>query len=361
MILRAISAMTAPALLAILAAAVSAQLPPAMTAPAPRPFRVITLDPGFERLIAPDVTVQRIATIPGLRGEGPIWHKDRLWLSDMAGNRIIDVARDGHVRIVATGAGGTTTPGHPTLQGPNGLANWRNSSVLVARQGARDVAVLDRRGRMKPVVADLGGRRFNSPNDVVAGPDGAVWFTDPPLSLAWHPLSRPARVGASPTAPGHKADQQIPFAGVFRVHGAVARPVIEDMATPNGLAFSPDGRTLYVNNAYPDMYLRAYTVGRGGALSNGRELYRIPPDTGWGTGVPDGMKIDVAGNIWMTGPGGLLVLSPGGTLLGRIQLPNRATNFTFGDDRALYVVSSPDILRIATRIVGFAAPYSSRR
>lgn len=327
--------------------------------PASRPFKIISLDPAFDRIIAPDAALELVAEIPTLRGEGPIWRDGRLWLTDMGRSLIIEVKPDGSNRILVENAGGIKTPGHPTPQGPNGLANWHDGSVLVARQGARDLAVMNANGKLKSLVPTYKGKRFNSPNDVIVAPDGAIWFTDPPLALAWHPLSRTMIPGASPTAPGHKPDQQIPFAGVYRYKDGKLKPLVSDMATPNGLAFSPDGKTFYVNNAYPDMYLRSYSVGKDGTLSNEREIFRLPGDTGWGAGVPDGLKVDMSGHIWMTGPGGILVLSPEGKLLGRIQLPARSTNFTFGDDfQTLFIVSSPRIYRLRTGVKGLVPAYT---
>jgi gluconolactonase len=324
-------------------------------APALRSFEIISVDPSFSRLVSPDATLETITTFPQLRGEGLLWHDGKLRLSEMRTGQIIEVALDGTRRILAENAVGLMSDEVPTLQGPNGQVNWRDGAVLVCRHGPRDVAIMYRDGRIEPFIADFEGKRFNSPNDIVVGKDGSIWFTDPPLALPGHPFARAADPNAPASSLIRPMDQQIPFSGVFRYKDGKLSAVVTDMPAPNGLAFSPDGRVLYINNTQPDMYVRAYDVADDGTLHDERELARIPSDTGYGAGVPDGLKIDKKGNLWMTGPGGILVYSPAGKLLGRIQLPARATNLTFGEDfRSLFIISNPHIYRIRTIVRGLA-------
>jgi gluconolactonase len=329
--------------------------------PALRPFQIISLDPAFDRLIAPDIPLETIVKFPSLRGEGPIWRNGQLRILDMRQAQVIEVALDGTHRVVLENAGGRMSADVPTLQGANGQANWRDGAVLLCRAGLRDIGVMYRNGKTGTFIPDFEGRRFNSPNDIVVGKDGSVWFTDPPLSLPGHPRARPADPATPPASMIRPMDKQIPFNGVFRFKDGKLTAAITDMPTPNGLAFSPDGKVLYVSNTEPDMFVRAYAVGEDGTLSDERELIRIPADNPYGTGLPDGLKVDSEGNVWTTGPGGLLIISPSGKMLGRIQLPSRSTNIAFGDDyKSLFIISNPNIYRLRTRVSGLIAPFTQR-
>jgi gluconolactonase len=330
-----------------------------IASPALRPFQIISMDPAFERLIALDTQLETIVTFPSLRGEGPIWRNGKLSILDMRAAHVIEVALDGTHRVVLENAGGPIIADVPTLQGANGQANWRDGAVLLCRSGLRDIGVMYRDGRIDTFIPNYEGRRFNSPNDIVVAKDGSVWFTDPPLSLPGHPRARPADPTASPASMTRLMDKQIPFNGVFRYKDGKLTAAVTDMPTPNGLAFSPDGRVLYINNTEPQMFVRAYAVNADGSLSDARELIRIPADNPYGTGLPDGLKVDSEGNVWMTGPGGLLVVSPGGKMLGRIQLPSRATNIAFGEDyKSLFIISNPHVYRIRTRVHGLIPPFA---
>lgn len=320
----------------------------------PQPqFRIVSHDPRFDRLVAPGTALETIAEIPGMRGEGPLWRKDALWISDMLASRVIEVRLDGKTRTLAENAGGVPNRAIPTVQGPNGMANWHDGAVLLCRSGWRDIGILKRDGSIFAFIPDFNGKRFNSPNDIAVHRDGSVWFTDPPLSLPGHPLARSAYPNDPPRAVPYPLDQQIPFNGVYRWKAGKIEAIITDMIAPNGIAFSPDGRTVYVNNALPDMYARAYRVARDGSLSHGREIFRFPPGTPQDRGLPDGLKTDIHGNLWMSGPHGIYVIAPSGKLLGQILLPSRSTNLAFGDDGAsLFIVSNPHVLRIRTRTKG---------
>ena len=334
--------------------------PAKLGAQVPVGFRIIASGEAFARLISTSAQLETIAEIAGLRGEGPVWRNGELWLSDLLASRIYAASLDGVTRIVAENAGGTPDRSVPTIQGPNGLANWRNGALLICRTGFRDIGIMARGGSLSSFVPDFHGKRFNSPNDIAVHRDGSVWFTDPPLGLPGHPLARPAWPNDPPRAVPYPLDQQIPFSGVYRFGDGAVTAAITDMSAPNGLAFSPDGRTLYVNNALPDMYVRAYRVARDGSLSHGREIFRFPAGTPQDRGLPDGLKVDARGNLWMCGPGGIHVIAPSGRLLGRIELPARATNLAFGDDgKSLFIISNPRILRLRTRVRGNVLPFAT--
>jgi gluconolactonase len=334
---------TAPALaqtnVPVVAAPVGPQPPP----PRPLlPFALVRLDPAFDAIIAPGTQLDTVATIPGLNAEGPLWHEGRLWVSDQRGGRIYAIALDGKVETIAENAGGPIDPALRVNQGPNGELAYKDGGIIVMRQGLRDVGHRGKDGAITSFLPNYQGKKFNSPNDMVFSPDGTLWFTDPPFSL---PKTVPA---------------DLPYAAVFRLRNGVLTPVITDMNLPNGIALSPGGKILYVNNTRPDMYIRAYDVAPDGTLSNQRELIRFASDPAV-RGVPDGMKVDSSGNIWTTGPGGILVLAPSGKILGRIQLPATATNIAFGDDfHSVFFTSGPTIYRIRSLVKGQIPKYFTR-
>ena len=314
---------------------------------------LVSMDPDFDRIIAPGTRLETIVTIPDVNGEGPVWRKDRLWFSDQKGGGIYEVSPDGTYREVLAEAGGPVDPSKNYNQGPNGEAQYKNGALLFCRQGLRDIGIMDKGGKVSPFLADYQGKRFNSPNDIVISHDGAVWFTDPPFSL---PGFRQMKPGDPPPA-----SKEIPFNGVFRFKDGKLNPVITDMNLPNGLGLSPDGKTFYVDNTSPEMVVRAYDVGPDGALSNMRIFTRFAPDNPLGRGAPDGLKVDSAGNVWMTGPGGIIILSPQGKILGRLQLPSSATNMAFGEDyKSLFITSGPNIYRIRTLVKGQIPTFADR-
>ena len=157
------------------------------------------------------------------------------------------------------------------------------------------------------------------------------------------------------------ASRQIPFNGVFRLRDGKLTAVITDMNLPNGLGFSPDGKTFYVDNTFP-MQLRAYDVRPNDTLSNMRVIARFARNSPYGRGAPDGLKVDSVGHIWMMAPGGMVVLSPQGRILGRLQLPSFAANMAFGgtDYSSLFIVSGPHIYCIHTLVRGEIPLYAAR-
>lgn len=187
------------------------------------------------------------------------------------------------------------------------------------------------------------GKKLNSPNDIVFAPDGSLWFTDPPYGLNG--------MDKSP-------DKELPFNAVFRYSHGELEPAITDMTRPNGIGLSPDGKILYVSNSGPKMYVKAFNVGPDGKLSNGRILISYS-DNSAGPGVPDGLKVDMAGNVWTTGPGGIRIVTPQGKVLGQIKLPGIAANLGFADDgHTLYITASTSIYRLHTKVAGEIPLYS---
>lgn len=298
------------------------------------------LDPALDALIAPGIAVERVATGFSFT-EGPMWRDGRLWFSDVNGDALRAVDPAGKVEVLIPNSGGLANPPAGKSIGSNGLVPDRDGSVLMAQMGARRIVRIAADRRVTPFLADYRGKRLNSPNDLVIARDGALWFTDPPFGL-FNGMDRdPAK--------------QLPYNGVFRYAGGTLTPVITDLALPNGIGFSPDGKTLYVTDYGPPGVIHAYRVGRNGTLSARRTLIAFPAG---GPGGADGLKVDRRGNIWATGPDGIRIISPRGRVLGRIVLPEVAANLAFADDgHTLYITASTSVYRLRTRVAGILPRY----
>lgn len=306
--------------------------------------RVHADSPALAALITPGARIEKLAE--GFTwAEGPVWVRGGGYLlfSDVPENRMHRwSAADGvSVFLEPSGYDGPD-PSAFREPGCNGLIPGPDGTILMCDHGNRAVARLDLASKQKTFLAThFEGRPFNSPNDLVLARDGSIWFTDPPYGLAG--------VNASPL-------KEQPVNGVYRLHpdGRVEL-VVADMSFPNGILLSPDERTLYVANSDPDhAVVRAFALGEDGTaagyevFADMTELYRqgMP-------GLPDGMAADKAGNLFVTGPGGVHVFSPGGARLGRIDTGRAVANCAFGEDgRTLFLASSHMLARIRTRTRG---------
>jgi gluconolactonase len=220
----------------------------------------------------------------------------------------------------------------------------KDGSILLTRMAIGTIERMDDQGNLKPFLSKYKGKRLNSPNDLVFTRDGALWITDPPFGLP--------KMDADP-------QKQLKFNPVWRYAGGKLRPVITDMTTPNGIAFSPDEKTLYVSNSMPRMYIRAYDVGARGKLSNPRDLISFPPPNP--ADVPDGMKVDSAGNLWASGPGGVRIITPQGKVLGQIIIPETVANVGFAEDgKTVYLTGSTSLYRLHSLIPGEIPLYYKR-
>ena len=296
---------------------------------------VLRFDEDLDKVIDPGTKIEVVAS--GFQFvEGPMWREGRLWFSDLVGNKMFAVTPDGKVELLIDHSGGFQDPPPGSYQGSNAMATDRDGSVLMLQQGMRRIVRLDKHLGMQPILERFEGNRFNSPNDLVFGPDGALWFTDPPYGLP--------RVNADPA-------KELSFNGVFRYSDGKLTAVIRDLTLPNGIAFSPDGKTLYISNSGPKMFVMRYKVGSDGVLSDPTKLIEYPDDRR--ANVPDGMKVDSAGNIWSSGPGGIRIIAPSGKVLGQIKLPETAANLAWGDDgKSAYITASSKIYRLRMRISG---------
>jgi gluconolactonase len=303
------------------------------------------LDPALDTLIAPGAQIELVAD--GFTFvEGPVWTNGELWFSDLMANKLYAVGTDGRRRLLLENSGGVSGAPHSDYAGSNGAAVDRDGTVLMAQHGARRIVRITRDLKVTPVVErDAQGRRLNSPNDLVFASDGALWFTDPAFGLL--------DFDASPL-------KQIPYSGVYRWKDGLLTAAIVDLPNPNGIAFSPDGRTLYVSNSGPDLFINAYNVGADGALGKPRRL--ISYDGPRPSDVPDGMKVDSLGNIWASGPGGIRIITPNGKVLGQLKTPDPAqANLVWGGSglRTAYITASTRVYRLRLNIPGLKPLYAN--
>jgi gluconolactonase len=277
--------------------------------------------------------------------EGPLWLSDRrcLLFSDVPGNVIRQwTPRGGVVEFLRPSGFAGADTSHLREAGANGLARAAEDALLMCDTGNRALARLDLATREKTLICThFAGKRFNSPNDLCLSRGGAVYFTDPTFGLAG--------MAASPI-------RELAFSGVFRRGGDGELRLIDDsLSFPNGIALSHDERTLFVSNCDPaSAIIRAYALDADGAPTSASTFFDATPLIGAAApGWPDGLKLDASGRLFACGPGGVLVLSPGGVLLGRIHAGRAIANCAFGEDgRTLFLTASDRIARIRLRTHG---------
>jgi gluconolactonase len=300
--------------------------------------------PDFFRIIDKREQVRIVAS--GFTwAEGPVWLADEgyLLLSDVPRNRMYRWSPGAHAAsLFLEPSGGSETRGLRE-PGSNGLKPGGPGQLLVADSGSRAIALLDLRTKRKRLLAErFQGKRLNSPNDLVVGPDGAIWFTDPAYGLEG--------IDDSPLKE-QRANR------VYRLGPDGSVTAIEsELHFPNGIAFSPDGRTLYVSNSDPkDAVILAFDVSAQGKVSHRRVFVDMTALAARGLpGLPDGMTVDERGNLWATGPGGVHVLTPEGRELGLISTGSAISNCTFGgpDGRTLFMTSTHALAAVRTKVRG---------
>jgi gluconolactonase len=295
---------------------------------------IVRLDPSLDSIIAPGTRIERVAT--GFKFvEGPMWHQNRLWFSDLGGNKLYAVSREGKVEMLMDRAGGLDSFPPGAFMGSNAMAADKDGSVLLIEQGGRRIVRLDQHLSKTTFLERYEGKRLNSPNDLVFAPDGSLWFTDPPYGLLKQ---------------NHDPAKELSFNGVYRYANGTLTAAIKDLPTPNGIGFSADGRTLYISNSGPEMYVEKFTLDASGRVTGRSRLISYP---GSAPDVPDGLKLDSAGNVWTSGPGGIRIVRPDGKVLGQIKLPEVAANLAWGEDgKTAYITASKSIYRIRLLIPG---------
>jgi gluconolactonase len=296
--------------------------------------------PGLLELIAPDAPLQRIAT--GFRfTEGPVWRDGALYFSDIPNDRIVRYRLLGEGPEISTYALGHC----------NGLTLNSAGQLIVAEHYGRRLSRLAEDGTRIVLADQYRGRRLNSPNDVVVKSDGSIYFTDPPYGVQ-RLMAGSARAERWWTAeiPGKELDSN----GVYRLTPAgELRLLVDENPLPNGLAFAPDESVLYIADSGLE-HVRAFRVKSDGTLADGRILLdmaskdpAIPP------APPDGLKIDLNGNVYCAGSGGVWVCRADGTFLGRIVMPELPSNLAWGEDGSvLFFTARTSVYRLQTKTRG---------
>ena len=288
-----------------------------------RTFGLEPLSPKFWDLIDRQARLETVATGFGFT-EGPMWDPAGfLYVSDETINKIFRVYPNGKKEEVIA------------LGDPDGNTFDRRHRLIDCASVLRAIIEVMPDGKYKILADHYEGKKLNSPNDVIVGPDGALYFTDPTLDLV----------------AGEK--QEIPFQGVYRLdENGGLRLLTKDLIQPNGLAFSPEGKHFYVDDD-EKRNIRVYDVGADATLSNGRIFGEEPG--GKNDGVPDGIKVDKSGNLFITGPKGIWVWDAKGNHLGTIVLPEQPANLTWGDDdyRTLYITATTSVYRLKMKAQGF--------
>ena len=294
----------------------------------PRPFQLQAESPHFWDLVDHNAKLSTVATGFGFT-EGPVWDDAGfLYVSDETLNKIFRVHGDGKKEEVIA------------LGDPDGNTYDRQFRLIDCASVLRAIIAVTPDGKYTILADHFDSKKFNSPNDVLAGPDGALYFTDPTLDLV----------------AGEK--QEIPFQGVYRLDDmGNVRLLTRDLTQPNGLAFSPDGKHFYVDDS-EQRNIRVYEVAANGSLRSGRIFGEEPGSKD--DGVPDGMKVDESGNIFVTGPKGIWIWDPQGHHLGTIVLPEQPANLAWGDKdySTLYITATTSVYRLPTKVRGYI-PYKA--
>ena len=315
--------------------------------------RIERLDPALDAIVAPDAKMEIIGN--GFDWtEGPLWIKadgGQLLFSDIPPNRILSwkEGRGTQIYLEQSGYLGPiprTNSVPPDEPGSNGLILDPQGRLVLAQHGNRQVARMDAplskpKAKYIPIADRYDGKRLNSPNDLAYHKDGSLYFTDPPYGL---------------TRKMEDPDKQLDFQGVYRVtkDGTVTL-LTRELSRPNGIAFSPDQKTLYVANSDPQRAIwMAYDVKPDGSIANGRVFFDA---TSWvgpaRKGLPDGLKVDTQGHLFATGPGGVLVFDKDAKHLGTFATGEATSNCAFGEDGStLFITADMNVLRLRLKVRG---------
>jgi gluconolactonase len=295
----------------------------------PRQFEFKAESAKFWELVPKDAKLELVAGGMGFT-EGPLWDPAGfVYVSDEVTNKIFRIYPDGRKEELIS------------LGDPDGNTYDEHRQLIDCASVLRAIIRIKPDGTYTVLADRYQGKRLNSPNDVVTGPDGAIYFTDPTSDLP------------------KDQKQELDFEGVFRLdaQGQVTL-LTKELTEPNGLAFSPDGKRFYVDDS-TQRNIRVYDFQPDGTLRNGRIFGKEPG--GKGEGVPDGMKLDMAGNLYVTGPGGIWVWDPEGHHLGTILLPEQPANLAWGDSdrKTLYITATTSLYKLKTNTPGFV-PYLAK-
>ena len=283
----------------------------------------------FAKCVPTDAKVMKLAGDFGFI-EGPVWIKE-------AGGYLVfsDIPNDQLKRWSA--AGGVTTYRQPS-QNANGNTTDRAGRLLTCEHSGRRVAVQEKGGAVKTLVDSFEGKKFNSPNDVVVKSDGAVFFTDPDYGLKTDPATK------------QKEGRELPGNFVYRHDPKTGRTtvLVRDFTQPNGLAFSPDEKILYIADSGAPRHIRRFDVAADGTVSGGQVFCKID------VGGPDGIRVDRAGRVWSSAGDGVQIFAPDGSLVGKIRVPESPANLCFGGDdgKTLFITARKSLYAIQVAVSG---------
>ena len=313
-----------------------------MSAVAQAPASIVRLDPAFDAVVPAGATVETLKDGFGFIN-GILWVREgnagHLLVSDIPANVIhkwtppntmtVFLDRPDWTRVAETRPAGVRF-------GANGIARDPQGRIVYAAEADRALVRLEADGKRTMLAERYDGKRLNSPNDLVFRKDGSLYFTDP---------SGGGRFGT------WDLKKELPYQGVFLLKGDKLQLLIQDLDRPNGIALSPDEKSLYVNDSNKRVIMR-YDVRPDGTVANGRLFADM--SMGKGNGNPDGMKFDTRGNLYSVGPGGIWVLNPAGKQIGLIVPPENAPGFAFGDPdrKAIYMAASSKLARIRLNVAG---------
>jgi gluconolactonase len=312
------------------------------------------LDASLDQLVPPKAALERVATGFNKWTEGPVWTREgSLFFAEIPANNIVKwtPGQGANVFVHPSGYRGSQ-PFQGPEPGSNGMTLDAKGRLSVAGHARRNVWRLESLdpGAQITVLADsYQGKKLNSPNDLVYKSDGSLYFTDPPYGL--------------PTQSDNDPEKELKVNGVFRIPAAEQQKpgapparndlqlVIQDLGRPNGIAFSPDEKFLYVSDSGTKVWMR-YRVGLDGSATDGTLLLDASSDRA--PGGPDGIRVDEKGNIYGAGPGGVWIISPEGKHIGTIHVPEVVSNVAWGDKdgKTLYITASTSIYRIQLRVAG---------
>lgn len=300
---------------------------------------IVAVDPSFNKLISANASIEKLGG--GMKfTEGPVWVAEppQLLFSDIPGNAIMKWTPDGRLSTFRQPVfTGSFAPG--TFVGSNGLTLDRQGRLIACEHGNRRVTRTEKDGKITVLADRFEGKRLNSPNDGAYRNNGDFYFTDPPYGFAKQD-DDPAK--------------ELSFNGVYRLTATGSLElVVRDMTRPNGIAFSPDEKRVYIANSDAKRKIwMVYDVTGSGRLSSGKVFFDATGETA--EGLPDGLKVDRMGNVWATGPGGVWVFSPAGKLLGKVQPAEVPANCAWGDadGKTVYMTARTGLYRVRTTVGG---------